>query len=880
MRSLPLVSLSALIAGLLAVPAQAQDVSFDESADSLADNGEIVVVAESMRGQVDAPQPPLLVLDTKDIAAYGVGSLQELMEVLSPQTGSSRGGPPAFLVNGMRISSFRELRSYPPEAIEKVEILPEEVAQRYGFAPDRRVVNFILKKNYSSREIELEYGQPDQGGYSEKEVELTFLKLDGPNRLNINAEFNDSSMLTEAERNIVQAQTSLSDIPSDPSQAPYRSLVNDSNEVEVTANWSRKLGDAGSSLSVNGTYELSDNRSLQGLNSVRLTDPDGQSVLRNFGAADPLEKNRRNDTYSLGSTLNVPVDEWEVTATLDASLAKSRTETDRNADTAALEAAALAGEFALDGAITADTSNGYDTARSKVYSLGSLVTAMGRPLLLPAGEVSVTLDAGYSWDRIQSRDIALLSEDSVQLTRGDLSAGANIAIPIASRREDHWSALGDVTLNLAGGVNELSDFGTLTDWSAGVNWGLTESLNLSATYIAEDAAPSLSQLGDPQVVTNNVQLYDLRNEETVLAQVTSGGNPALPKQSQRDWKISLNWDLPIMERASINLDYINSHTDDVTASFPTLTPSIEAAFPDRVTRDETGRLIALDQRAVTFAQQKQQRIKLGINLGGSFGENDDAAGGGRPGGRGRPGGGGPPPRGGAADKAGAGRSDGAPGKQGANAAAGENGRQSSENQSANAQSGGSEANGQQSEGKRPERSEGRRSGGGRRGGGGMGGRPSGGRWFLNLTQTIELNNTILISENGPQLDLLEGDALSAGGNPRYSAALRGGVFYKGYGLFTSGKFSGKSHVSGTVSDLYFDDLVTFDIRLFADLGQREKLVEKAPIFENTRISLKIDNVFDARQRVTNGEGEVPLRYQPDLVDPTGRFIGVQLRKLF
>src|SRR5690606_40072809 len=64
---------------------------------------------------------------------------------------------------------------------------------------------------------------------------------------------------------------------------------------------------------------------------------------------------------------------------------------------------------------------------------------------------------------------------TTSLKRGDLSAGVNIGIPITSRREDFGAAIGDVSLNFQGGVNHLSDFGTLTDWTAGINWGVTET---------------------------------------------------------------------------------------------------------------------------------------------------------------------------------------------------------------------------------------------------------------------------------------------------------------------------------------------------------------------------------------------------------------------
>jgi hypothetical protein len=47
--------------------------------------GDIVVVAERIRGGVDTPLPPIVTLGEEDIAAYGAGSLQSLLAALAPQ---------------------------------------------------------------------------------------------------------------------------------------------------------------------------------------------------------------------------------------------------------------------------------------------------------------------------------------------------------------------------------------------------------------------------------------------------------------------------------------------------------------------------------------------------------------------------------------------------------------------------------------------------------------------------------------------------------------------------------------------------------------------------------------------------------------------------
>ena len=53
----------------------------------------------------------------------------------------------------------------------------EELIQKFGYPPDRRVVNMILKENFASNEIELEFEGPDRGGYNAFEQEATLLRI-------------------------------------------------------------------------------------------------------------------------------------------------------------------------------------------------------------------------------------------------------------------------------------------------------------------------------------------------------------------------------------------------------------------------------------------------------------------------------------------------------------------------------------------------------------------------------------------------------------------------------------------------------------------------------------------------------------------------------
>ena len=165
---------------------------------------------------------------------------------------------------------------------------------------------------------------------------------------------------------------------------------------------------------------------------------------------------------------------------------------------------------------------------------------------------------------------------------------------------------------------------------------------------------------------------------------------------------------------------------------------------------------------------------------------------------------------------------------------------------------------------------------------GRGGR--GGRWNLSLFHTVNFTDLVTIATGGPVRDQLDGDALVAGGVPRHSVELEGGFFYKGVGLRLNGNWSAPATVRSTgapgSSDLRFGSVFRLDARIFVNLGLQEKLVEKAPFLKGLRIAFDFDNIFDSRQKVTDASGAVPLAFQKDFRDPRGRFMGIDIRKMF
>src|SRR4029453_10281992 len=161
---------------------------------------EIVVTGQRPRGSVVGDIPAENVLNARDIRATGATSISELLDAVAAQTGSARGrdgGRPVLLLNGQRISGFRELRDLPPEAIERMEILPEEVALKYGYSADQRVVNIVLRRRFNSTNIELRGKGATDGGYVNGQGDAGRLIIAENSRTSINLRAEGNSALFE-----------------------------------------------------------------------------------------------------------------------------------------------------------------------------------------------------------------------------------------------------------------------------------------------------------------------------------------------------------------------------------------------------------------------------------------------------------------------------------------------------------------------------------------------------------------------------------------------------------------------------------------------------------------------------------------------------------
>ncbi len=832
-----------------------------------AGNEVIVVTATPVRGLVIGDIPAELELDARDVAGYGASSIEDLLSAIAPQTGSARGrggGRPVILLNGQRISSFREIRDLPPEAIERVQVFPEELALRYGYRPDQRVVNFILKPNFASFSAEAEHGIATQGGYSASEFEATLTQIGESGRLNIDVEYKPVSQLLESERGIVQPRSDdlgLAD------NGDFRTLIPASDTIEINANLNRKLSDT-ASLTLSGEYSHGDSRALLGLPSVSLTVPAASPFARQAGdetvfrylpaAGGGLARDTETRNAEAGLTANGLLGEWRWSLTGNYSRALTITDTERGPDTAGLVARIAAGNPLLDPfAPTLGAGLGFtrDTARSLGQTADANFTIAGSPLRLPAGPLTLSATSGFEWRAIDSRSNAAGIVTHANLNRRRGFARANVDIPITSRREAFGEFIGDLTLNANFGYGELSDFGGLVEYGYGLNWKPIEGLSFLASVIGEQAAPSVQQLGDPAIVTPNVSIFDFANGANVFADRITGGNPALLAEDRRDFKLGVNYQFSENPDVRLIAEYIRNRSDDVTSAFPLLTPEIEAAFPDRVTRDVAGNLVSIDARPVNFAQVRSERIRYGVNLSGRLGRGEERGAGRRDGGRQR------------------GEGDGRRGPRGGGAPS--TGEPSGDNAAQTNPS--SPAGSEPRPARQPDPSAFFRRG---RGGG-----DDGGRWQLSAYHTWRLDEAVLIRPGVAELDLLDGSVTgSSTPTARHSVELEGGVFMNGMGLRASAEYTGSARIDGSglpgSSDLFFNDIFTLNLRAFFNFDSRETIVEDVPFLRGSRLALRVDNVFGGVQRVTDNEGVVPLAYQPGFLNPRGRYVELSFRKRF
>lgn len=896
---------------------------------------ELVVQAERRPAPGAAPGDiePELVLDEAAIQSYGVSTMAELLEEIAPQTRSDRGRGgemPVILLAGRRISGPNEIRDLPTEAIMRVDILPEEAALKLGYPADQRVVNFVLKPQFRAVSAEAGGGVSTAGGGAGGVASLTQTRISDETRSSLALKIQGRQALHEDDRDLVsRGPAQLFDIAGNVTSAvpggaidpalsalsgrpvviagvpaagasrpltlgdfaatagtpnvtdirPYRTLTPATSEISLNGVISRPLF-AGIAGSLNGTLEATTRDTERGLPGLRLLVPAGHpsspfgqpvAVDRYATAFGPLEQAVDGWTGHVGTTFNKDIKLWRLSLTGAYDHEESKTETDAGIDPAPLQALLTARSPAFNpfGALTADllALRPQAEANSQSDFLDVRFQAGGPLMAVPAGKLRLSFNLGANRRTFASQTTRLGLAQSVELTREVPNARINLDLPIASRREGVLPALGQLSVNVNAAVDDVSDFGALRTLGVGLNWRPITGLTILVSRTLDESPPSVQQLGNPVVVTSGARVFDYATGRTVDITRIDGGNRALRADDRDVVKVGINWKPSPSRDLTFSANYVATKTDTPFVVFPAISAELEAAFPARFVRNAAGDLTQVDYRPVNLAGQERRQLRWGFNYAKPLGVPKSAG----------------PPRGPMAMIMGGGDAppgaDGAThdGDRGAPSAGGEGGMIVNPPPFGFGGGGGPPGGGFRGGGG---------GGGGPGGRGGGGGRPGpDGRLSLSAYHTVYFADEYLIRPGGQRLDFLDGAAMgNGGGRSRHEVEVQAGYAKKGLGARLIADWKSGTFVRGVGGaaggDLDFSGLTTVNLVFFAEFGQRPDLLARAPWLRGSRASVSVTNVFDARVDVKDAAGLTPLNYQPDYLDPMGRVVRVNFRKLF
>lgn len=877
-----------------------------------------MVTAKPLPGAVIGDIPAQNQLNPSDIASYGVGTINELLDQIAAQTQSDQGrdtsSGPVILVNGKRVSGVNEVGDLPTESILRLDVLPEEVALKYGYGAQQKVVNIILRRRFYAKVVNLAGGTSTDGAGENGGGDLSYNSIHDNDRMSIVGRVKSQASILESDRGVSSTGNSVNDptgtIGND---SRYRTLEPNSRTYTVNAVVAHQLSKTIlASFNARATYDTS--RALNGFPSSDLSVPatslyatsDATTTYNRYLSTSPLAQNKDTATAHAGITLNADLStHWRLSFIGAYDHSDTRTATDRGYQVTALQDAINAGSVDPYGTLPASLLGALQRQRATSISdsAGGSALANGKLFKLPAGNVAASFKLGVDFSTSYARTTGVYAASASRLSLTEGTGQLSVDLPLTSRSRHVLGEIGDLSVNVTGSLTRVSDYGMLGTFGYGLHWTPRKGISVIASVNEDRQAPSLAELNGATVTTSNVRVYDYVQGKTVTVMQITGGNPDLKADDRHVYKLGLSLDLVSKRRLKLNLsaDYIHSVIRNEVGTLGSATQAAEEAFPDRFERDSSGTLVSVDSRAVNFDREERSQVRWGFNLTKTLRAAKRPA---------FPPGFRPPwlraepaPPGNAPDAASSQRlseqTKGAP--TGVSSGEGSNqdivvtGRKTSDSSTPPEPPPGMEPpDGLPPDGMEPPEGPppegmgpppggfppGGFSGGGGPGGGGppggFGG--NGAQFQLSVYHSWYFRDEVRLSAGGPMIDLLNGGTIGSGGQARHKIQLNTGMVDNSIGLRLSGNWTTATSVKASQRDtgaLYYSSLATFDLRLFADLGQR--LIGKTWA-RGTRLSLSLNNMFNARQHVRDSSGETPLIYEAAFLDPYGRTIKATLRR--
>jgi iron complex outermembrane receptor protein len=815
---------------------------------------DIVITGQRTAGSAVGAVDPTATLDQAAIQALGATDLKTLLERLKTLTTSASGGDPVYLLNGRRMSSMNELYSLPQEAMEKIEVLPESEAARFGFPATVRVMNFITKKTFRAVKYQQATGTTTEGGGETNYVEVTAARIDGPHRATLTMSHLRLNPILQSERAIVPDPDTLyalggniagvgggsidpaldalvgnpvtiAAVPNDPASrrtlagyvsgagAPavtdvgrYRSLQQRSDRISVDGTVAAPIGKSMSG-SLNLSMEAQRNTGLNGLAPARLSVPGGIGVLP-FASDVLLYRylpdavlRQRNTSLTLhGSGLvqgSIRRWGWNVTTSYDRVQGLARSQQGVPIDD--LQASIDAGGDPLT-MLSPEASALRQDYRSRTVT-GTLLTkavANGPLVKLPAGDAQITLTGDYARSS-SSGSLPGLQQSTLDLTRTTKGASVNADLPIASANQDVLAFLGQLSVNAMIGVSNVSQYGRLVSSNYGLTWSPVQPIQLIASVNEAQTPPAIALLTNPTVTTPNTPFFDFTTGTSVFVTTIAGGNAALAPERRRIVTLGVAVSPIKAKDLRLTANYLETRIGNQTATLGSATAAFQTAFADAFQRNAAGQLVSADLRPVNIAREREKKMQVTLSLSTPIGRTP------------RP----PTPPAGTAAK------DSPPPAA-----------------------------------PKP--------------------RP---QIYVSMTTTWRLDDRLSLRSDLPALDLLNGDTLTGtGGRPRWETELNlsGSLGAANIGLY--GRLQGPTRIRSNLaaSDLRFSGRTW----LVPYASLKVDQIVKRPWAKAMMLQFTVENLLNDRINVRDRLDRVPNRFQAPYIDPLGRSVRLGLRKLF
>lgn len=590
---------------------------------------EIVVTGQALPDAVIGDIPAENQLGQSEIGSYGVDSVSELLDELADQTTSVSGrdssSGPVVLVNGKRVSGINEVGDLPVESVLRVDILPEEVAIKYGYDAQQKVVNIILKRRFESRVVNLEGGMSGMGGGETTKGVVNFTRIRDNDRFNLIGRVDTQAAIKESDRDItVDPDSTVEPANGISDDRAYRTLQSSTRNYILGAMLAKQLSsNANASFNLRGIYKTS--RGLSGLATGDLTIPtdnpyyNGDGTLTRYLNDRALQDRSNSGSISAGGTVNVDFSKrWKLSVIGSYEHSESDSRSDNSYDLDAIQDALDANDPSVDpygtlpSSLLGDVQSTRAKSNSDTGSASALVT--GKLFHLPAGDMGVSLRLGGDVTSQSSSTTREGETNSSDANRTNGIAKLSVDLPLTSKSKGVLGALGTLSVNFNAGVTQVSDYGTLSTLGYGLNWVPVKGVTVIAAMNNDRSAPTVAQLNDPVTAGSNRRVYDYVAGESVLVTSITGGNPDLKADNRRSFKLGVTAQVMNTPKLNFSANYVDSRNRNAIMSLGAVTEEIEDAFPDRFERDADGTLTQVDSRPVNVYRQRIQQVRWGFNL--------------------------------------------------------------------------------------------------------------------------------------------------------------------------------------------------------------------------------------------------------------------------